>query len=278
MNNFKNKTVVITGAGSGIGKALALNFAKRGANLAIADINEVNLNETVDEAKKSGIKVFSKVLDVSKNEQVLKFAEEVKQNLGNADIMINNAGVALGKMSVEETSIENFEWIMSINFWGMVYGTKAFLPQLKKQETTVLVNVSSLFGLIGAKYQSAYCASKFAIRGFNEVLMAELEDTKIQMHSVHPGGIKTNIAKNSKGGDPKYSKSFEKMLVMPPERAAEIIINGIVKNKKRILIGNDAKGGDIIARIAPITLVNYVQRKLFKKLEQKIAAKEQEAK
>ncbi len=273
MKNFKGKTVVITGAGSGIGRALAINFSKRGANLAIADINEGNLNDTVEEIKKNGITIFSKVFDVSKNEQVLKFAEDVKQHLGNADVVINNAGVALGKMTFEETSMEELEWIMSINFWGMVYGTKAFLPQLKKQETTALVNVSSLFGLVGAKFQGGYCASKYAIRGVNEVLMAELEDTNIQMHSVHPGGIKTNIARNSKGGDQRYSKTFEKLLVLTPEYAAETIVNGIIKNKKRILIGKDAKGGDFAARIAPIALINYVQGIIFKKLEQKIAAK-----
>jgi len=273
MKNFKDKVVVITGAGSGIGRALALNFSKKGAKLAIADVNEVNLNETADVIKKEGTTVFYKVLDVSKNEQVLKFAEDVKQNLGAADVVINNAGVALGKMTVEETSIEDMEWIMGINFWGMVYGTKAFLPQLKKQETTALVNVSSLFGLIGAKFQSGYCASKFAIRGVNEVLMAELEDTNIQMHSVHPGGVKTNISRNAKGGDQRYSKSFEKLLVLPPEYAAATIVNGIIKNKKRILIGKDAKGGDFAARIAPITLINYVQGKIFKKLQQRIEAK-----
>lgn len=274
MKNFKNKTVVITGAGSGIGRALALNFAKRGANLALSDINEFNLSETAEHAKKEGIKIFTKVFDVSKNEQFLQFAEDVKQNLGAADVMINNAGVALGKLNIEETTIEQFEWLMGINFWGMVYGSKAFLPQLKKEETTALVNVSSMFGLVGIMYQSAYCASKFAIRGFNEVLMSEYEKTGVQIHSVHPGGIKTNVANNARGGDPKYTKSFNKLLKLTPEFAAQTIVNGIIKDKRRILIGNDAKGGDFAARIAPITLINFVQRKLFAKLEQK--SKEQQ--
>lgn len=273
MKDFKNKIVVITGAGSGIGQALAYNFAKKGGILAIADINESNLQATASEVEKLGAKVFSQKLDVSKNEEFLKFAEDVKNTLGNADIMINNAGVALGKMTVEETSIEDFEWIMGVNFWGMVYGSKAFLPQLRKDSTTALVNLSSLFGLVGAKYQGAYCATKFGIRGFNETLMAELEDSNIQMHSVHPGGIKTNIAKNAKGGDARYAKSFDALLKVSPADAAKVIVKGIEKNKNRILIGSDGVAGDLAARIAPITLINFVQRKIFNKLEQIVEKK-----
>ena len=173
-------------------------------------------------------------------------------------------------MTIEETSIEDFEWIMGINFWGMVYGSKAFLPQLHKKETTALLNVSSLFGLIGAAYQGAYCATKFGIRGFNECLIAELEGTNIQMHTIHPGGIKTSIALNAKGGDKRYAKAFDSLLALSAEDAAAIIIDAIIKNKARILIGKDAKGGDIVGRIAPIKLINFIQRKIMQKVEREI--------
>lgn len=269
MKDFKNKTVVITGAGSGIGRALSYELADRGANVAIADIDEANLQETAAEIKKRGVKMFAKVFDVAKYDQFQQFAEDVKQNLGPADLVINNAGVALGKLNAEETSIELFEWLMGINFWGMVYGSKVFLPQLHKNETTALVNVSSMFGLVGIMNQSAYCASKFGIRGFTEVLMAEYDQTNIQIHSVHPGGIKTNVARNARGGDPRHTKTFEKLLKIQPKDAAKIIVNGIVKNKKRILIGNEAYASDIVSRIYPIKIINYFQRKVFKAIGNK---------
>ncbi|HET6226716.1 MAG TPA: SDR family NAD(P)-dependent oxidoreductase, partial [Bacteroidia bacterium] len=148
MKTFNNKIIVITGAASGIGKALAYAFAKRGAHLALCDNSLEPLNEVIEDLKKYDLKLFFSKVDVSDNQAVLSFAAAVKQNLGAADIVINNAGVGHGKMSVEETSIQDMEWIMNINFWGMVYGSKAFLPQLKKEIPTALVNVSSIAGLI----------------------------------------------------------------------------------------------------------------------------------
>jgi short-subunit dehydrogenase len=267
MKNFNGKTVVITGAASGIGRSLALAFADRGANLVLSDINEEELNETKELALKYSVDVFTKKVDVSKNEEMLALADFVKNTLGNADVMVNNAGVALGKMTIEETSIEEFEWLMGINFWGMVYGTKAFLPQLRAQKQAALVNISSLFGLIGIKFQGAYCSSKFGIRGFNEALMAEMMDTNVQIHSVHPGGIKTNIARRARGGDSSFNKVFdEKFLKKSPDEAAQDIIRGIEKNQKRIIIGRDAKGGDIVSRLKPITLINFLQKHFHKEL------------
>lgn len=267
MKNFKDKNIVITGAASGIGRALALEFAKRGANVCISDVNADELEQTVKLLENYPVKVFSRIVNVANNNEMLELAEFAKTSFGNADIMINNAGVALGKMTIEETTIEEFKWLMDINFWGMVYGTKAFLPQLKNQKEAALINISSLFGLIGVKFQGAYCASKFGIRGFNEALMAEMADTNIQIHSVHPGGIKTNIARNARGGDNSYNKVFEeKFFNKTPEMAAQTIIRGIEKNKKRILIGRDAKAGDFVSRLVPVTLINFLQKHLHKEL------------
>lgn len=268
MKNFNGKTVVITGAASGIGRALALAFADRGANLCLSDINEEELNQTRELLTKYPVNVLTKKVDVAKKDEMQAFADFVKANAGNTDVMINNAGVALGKMTIEETPIEDFEWLMGINFWGMVYGTKFFLPQLKEQKQAAIVNISSLFGLIGVKFQGAYCASKFGIRGFNEVLIGELSDTTIQVHTVHPGGIKTNISLRAKGGDTRFNNVFhEKFLKMPPEKAADIIIRGIEKNKNRIIVGSDAKVTDFFTRLFPISLINFVQKHFMKELD-----------
>lgn len=268
MKNFTDKVVVITGAASGIGRALAIEFSQYNCKLALCDLDENALEETKKLFENDSLQVLLKKVDVSNKEAVFNFAEQVKEAFGNADIVINNAGVALGKMTIAETSIEDFEWLMGINFWGMVYGTKAFLPQLEKQEKTAIVNVSSLFGLIGATFQGPYCASKYGIRGFNEVLMAELYQTNIQVHSVHPGGIKTNIARNARGGNEAFSKLFEeKFLKMPPSEAAKIIIKGIKNNKRRIIVGNDAKFGFFISKLISLRMFTYIQNRLLKEFE-----------
>lgn len=267
MKDFLNKIVVVTGAASGIGKALAYEFAKEGAKLVLCDNNQKNLELVCKELAYSVLK--SSCFDVSKNDLFLKLAQEVETEFDGADILINNAGVALGKMTAEETSIEEFEWLMNINFWGMVYGSKAFLPQLKKKNRAVLLNVSSLFGLIGIKYQSAYCSSKYAIRGYTEALMAENQDSGLQVHLVHPGGVNTQISLNARGGQEAYNKIFhDKFLTKnSPEKAARIIIEGIKSNKKRIKIGSEAHAGDLAARILPVSLINFVQKHFHKDLD-----------
>ncbi|MEZ5009317.1 MAG: SDR family oxidoreductase [Chitinophagales bacterium] len=255
MKKFKDKVAVITGAGSGIGRALALQLAKEGASLALNDFNKERLEETVNLCERNGTKVFSKVFDVSKKEDFYAFADEVVDHFKKVDIVINNAGVALGKYSVLESTIEDFEWVMGINYWGVLYGTKAFLPHLLKEKEAALINISSLFGITGVAYQGAYCSSKFAVRGLTESLKSELDGTNVSVHVVHPGGIKTNIAKDSKnhqGDDQTFDiQQFEKMFRHTPEKAAEIILSAVKKKQSRILIGEEAYLGDFVARITP---------------------------
>ena len=248
---FNQKVVVISGAGSGIGKALALECAQKGAKLAISDISADNLTKTREEAEAIGAEVHATVLDVAHWEDYQAYAAQVVNHFSHVDIVINNAGVALGPFSVEETRLDEFEWLMDINFWGMVYGTKAFLPYLRRREEASLANVSSILGIGALAKNSAYCASKFAIRGFTETLRMEaaIEFPHVNILSIHPGGIQTNIVRNAKWNDERISEEekaeknaeFEKSFINTPAYAAKSIVKAIEKNKKRLLIGNDAK-------------------------------------
>ncbi|MEM7104392.1 MAG: SDR family oxidoreductase [Bacteroidota bacterium] len=260
MKSFNNKVAAISGAGSGIGKALALRLAELGASIAINDINPDSLANTQAALKSNGTDVFSSVVDTSIREEVYAFAENVIEHFGRVDIVINNAGVALGKVTVDSVTYEDFEWIMGINFWGMVYGTKAFLPHLKKQKEGSIVNLSSMLGLVAVPYQAPYVTTKFAIRGFTETLRMELllEAPHVVATTVHPGGIKTNIAASSKlpdTVDPKVHKEesihFEKFFRNTAAMAANVILKGIRKKKTRVLIGNDAKLPDFLSRLFP---------------------------
>ena len=275
MKNLKDKVVVITGEASGIGKALAQQFAKLGSHLALNDFNEEGLLETVKELQSitSG-KVFSASFDVSKVENFEKFARQIFEEFGCVDIVINNAGVALGRVSIEDVSYKDFEWVMNINFWGMVYGTKTFLPLLKKQPEAALVNISSVFGIAGIGNQGPYCASKFAIRGLTESLRMEamIDFPHVKIHSVHPGGIKTNIVKNSKWVEENITeeqkeeetKNFEKFFITTPESAASTIVKGIKKKQSKILIGKDAKQLDLMVRLMPQGYTKLVINQLKK--------------
>lgn len=258
MNNLKGKVAAITGAGSGIGEALAINLAQKGCDLSLNEINPERLQKTVEKCKKinSSIKIYEKIFDVADEKEMRSFAANTMNTHGKIDLMINNAGVAIGTVAAEEIKKEDFDWIMGVNFWGMVYGTQAFLPYLKKQDEAALVNISSLFGLVGIAYQAAYCTTKFAIRGYTESLRMETLKTAphVTIHTVHPGGISTNIANDSKWvteePEPDVSKVNE-FLVMPPPKAAGIIIKGVHKKQSRILIGSDAKRASLIQRIWP---------------------------
>ncbi len=247
MKNLSNKVVVITGAGSGIGRALAVNLAGKGARLALSDVNEEGLGETVGLALKAGSPdVHTARLDVSDKAAFASYATEVAEHFGQVNVVINNAGVALAGDAID-LSYEDMEWIVGINFWGVVYGTKEFLPHLIASGDGHVVNLSSLFGLLAMPGQSAYNATKFAVRGFTEALREEMliAGHKVGVTSVHPGGIKTAIARSARVSDKEdkaaTAKLFdEKLAKMTPERAAEIIVKGITKNQARVLVGLDA--------------------------------------
>lgn len=281
MKNFKNKVAAITGAGSGMGQQLAVLLAKAGCHVSISDVNEKGLAETAALLKAYDVRVTTKKVDVSKQDQVKAWAAETVQNHGSVNMIFNNAGVALGS-TVEGASYEDLEWIMGINFWGVVYGTKEFLPFIKKSGEGHIINTSSLFGLTAQPTQSAYNSSKFAVRGFTESLRQELdiENKGVSALCVHPGGIRTNIANDARMNDSlrslgmnpeKSAKAFNKLLRMPAEEAAQQILDAVLQNKRRLLIGNDAKAIDIMQRILPASYqkVTAFATKLSKRLEPK---------
>ncbi len=257
---------VVTGAGSGIGRALARQLDSENYQLVISDVNEAGLAETVASLRRAPV---SLTLDVSQREAVHAMADDVIRRFGRVDLVINNAGVALDA-TVNEMKYEDLEWIFGVNFWGMVYGTKAFLPQLLKQDSGTVVNVSSVFGILGIPRQSGYCATKFAIRGFTESLWGELEGTGVNAISVHPGGIKTNIARAARSyATPdtaeRNAREFEKMFRTTPEAAAATILRGVYEKKRRVLIGSDAHGIQLLSRLLPTAYAGLVA-----KLEQRL--------
>ncbi len=242
MKSFTNKVIIITGAGSGIGRALAQAFAVKGAKLALNDYRGILLQDTLS-LLSNEVQVFSSVFDVSDEAMMNRFAKDVISLYGRADVMINNAGVAQESLYMDEIDTKDFEWLLGINMWGTIYGSRAFLPYLRKQKESGLVNISSVFGLVGIPGVSSYSVSKFAVRGFSESVMLEerINKTGVIVTCVHPGGVKTNIAKSAKGANPEKMKEFEKALNKSPESAAFAIIKGIRKKKTKLLIGADAQ-------------------------------------
>jgi NAD(P)-dependent dehydrogenase (short-subunit alcohol dehydrogenase family) len=257
MKILRNKTAVITGAASGIGRALAIGLAREGCHLSVADLNQAGLAETAGTATALGSRVTTHNLDVADRAAVYDFSGQVIRAHGRVDLILNNAGVEL-VTTIEEIDYEDFEWVMNINFWGMVYGTKAFLPHLKAHESHV-VNISSMFGLCSAPMQSAYSCSKFAIRAFSEALGQEMAGTPVRVSSVYPGGIRTAILERARiksserfaGNQARLRRRFTKFALTSPEKTAATIIAGIKKNKRRILIGPDAHAFDFFQRLLP---------------------------
>ncbi|MFW2239224.1 SDR family NAD(P)-dependent oxidoreductase [Rhodococcus opacus] len=255
MSEFAGKVVVITGAGSGIGRALALNLAGRGARLAISDMDTVGLAETTRQAEALGAEVKADHLDVTQREAVLAYADDVRAHFGKINQVYNNAGIAYHG-EFEKAEFKDIEKIMDVDFWGVVNGTKAFLPHLIASGDGHVVNVSSLFGLLSMPGQSAYNSAKFAVRGFTESLRQEMLIAKhpVKVTCVHPGGIKTAIARNATAGPGEdldtFAKFFDQKLARTtPEAAAETIVNGVRKGKPRVLIGADAKFLDAWVRL-----------------------------
>ena len=259
MKDFRDRVAAITGAASGIGRALALDLARRGCHLALSDIDEAGLAETALRAKRAGVEVTTAAVDVADRAAVEAWAAQVVADHGRVDLVVNNAGVAVGA-TVEGTSYEDLTWLMGINFWGVVHGTKAFLPHLKTAGEGHVVNISSVFGLMGIPSQSAYNAAKFAVRGFTEALRVELdiERSGVSATSIHPGGIKTNIARNARigggldelGQDPDEARrDCERLFITSPEKAARTIVRAVQLDKRRALIGPDAVAIDLLAKL-----------------------------
>ena len=261
MKSFSGKVAAITGSGSGIGQATAIALAKEGCHLAISDISRESLDNTIELLAGYPVNISTHVVDVSDREAVYKYAEDTVATHGKVNLIMNNAGVGLGE-TVDNMSYENFEWLMNINFWGVIYGTKAFLPHLKQAGEGHIINISSVFGIISVPTQSAYNAAKFAVRGFTESLREELDiaGDAVSATCVHPGGVKTNIARNSRMGDmgsmsigdkEDVANMFEKIAMTTPETAAKTILKGVRKNQRRILVGGDAIMLDTTQRLIP---------------------------
>lgn len=266
---YRNHVAAITGAGSGMGRELAIHLAKMGCHVALSDINPEQLAATKQLLANYDVNVTMTILDVSDNKAVEAWADSVMSDHGKVNFIFNNAGVALYS-TVEGSSISELEWVMNINFWGVVYGTKAFLPLIKNSvkqsqfgEHGHIINISSLFGLTAQPSQSAYNSSKFAVRGFTESLRQELniQNCGVSATCIHPGGIKTNIANSARGNEsihdigmstgPKAIRSFNKFLKFDANEAAWIILQAAATNQQRCLIGNDAKIVDAIQRVFP---------------------------
>lgn len=252
MKNLTDKVAVITGAGSGIGRELARQLSEAGARVVLNDKNHAPLRET---AESLGGPVHCEAFDVSDRAALEAFRDNVLEQFGQVDLVVNNAGFTLPPRAMEEISEADFRRVLEVNFWGVVHGTLTFLPELKKRPEAGLVNISSVFGLIGYPSQGPYSVSKFAVRGFTETLRVELNKTNITFTSVHPGGIKTNIVRHIEGMDgtshDKFSKQFDKMARTTAAEAAAVIIRGIQDKKPRVLIGRDARFIDRIQRLWP---------------------------
>lgn len=277
MKSLKNRVVALTGASSGIGQALAVELAKRGAHLSLSDVDEVGLARIKEQCEALGASVFVQVVDVASKEALEAWAEATSNHFGVVHAIINNAGIAVHG-TIEELPDEVFERVMQVNFWGVVHGTRAFLPYLKRAKDAHVVNLSSLFGLVSIPGQSVYNASKFAVRGFSEALIQELAILSPHVHCtcVHPGGVKTNIARaagfvgQQLGSTDleRLARRFDKMARTTPESAARQIIEAMLSNKRRLLVGQDAVFLDLVQRLLPsryhdITLKPY--RKIFER-------------
>ena len=254
---FRNGVALVTGAASGIGRALAEGLAARGCHLALVDRNAAGLEAVAAQARQRGVRVSTHPFDLSKLEDIGALVNDVIAQHGRVTLLINNAGVALGGR-FEEVSLEEFEWLMSINFRAVVALTKACLPYLLREGGAHLVNVSSVFGLVAPEGQTAYSASKFAVRGFTEALRHELEG-RLSVSVVHPGGVKTNIALGARVAvtvDPvrarQEAEQFDKGLRTLPGDAAETILRATERRQGRVLIGVDARLIDVIQRLWPI--------------------------
>ncbi len=267
MTQIKGAAAAITGAGSGIGRALAMRFAELGCDLALADRDAQALASVQDVIRaKHPVKVTVATLDVSKQADVAAFAKSALADHPKLNILVNNAGVAL-LGDHDDVTLADFEWLMAVNFWGVVYGCREFLPQFSALKEAHIVNISSIFGLIGPPGSAAYAASKFAVRGYTESLRHECAERNwpVTVSTVHPGGIKTNIVSNARATNLSNQKgelvdTFARLARSTPEQAAETIVDGILRNQVRILIGGDARLVDRLQRLMPVGYAKWLQK------------------
>jgi NADP-dependent 3-hydroxy acid dehydrogenase YdfG len=256
--SFEGKVAAVTGAGSGIGQQLALQLGRQGCHVAISDAVEEKLLETAKLLGQSNIRCIPTVVDVSDQKAVEDWANATITEFGSVDYIFNNAGVALVD-EVHSLTYDNFHWLMNINFWGVVHGSKAFLPHFQNKKSGHIINISSIFGIIAVPTQSAYNAAKFAVRGFSEAMRMEQADTGVKVTCVHPGGIKTDIVRNGRiesaglgaANRLELEKKFDAQAKTTAEEAAKVILDGVSTGKPRILIGSDARFLDRLQRLFP---------------------------
>ena len=265
---LEGRTAVITGAAGGIGRAIAIALARRGCHLALADIDEAGLAKTADLALAFGVRLSRHRIDVADRAAVAEFPNLVTAEHPGVDLLVNNAGVALGG-TFEQVTVEDFEWLFEINFCGLVRMTRAFLPLLRLSGDARIVNLSSVYGLVAPPEQVAYAASKFAVRGFSEALRHELAGSGVGVSVVHPGGINTSIAEKarvpagiSEAEIARRQERYRKLLRLAPEIAGETIVRGVERRQARILIGSDAKIISLIARLLPVSYWKLLSRLL----------------
>jgi NAD(P)-dependent dehydrogenase (short-subunit alcohol dehydrogenase family) len=268
VRELRGRVAVVTGAASGIGRALALELAREGAELALSDVDETGLAESARAAEALGTRVSFERVDVADCAAVERHAASVRARHGRVNLVINNAGVGLGA-TIADMSYEDLAWLMDVDFWGVVHGTKAFLPHLRESGEGHVVNVSSVFGLVAVPGQGAYNAAKFAVRGFTECLRQELEleGANVSATCVHPGGIKTAIARKARvlqrPGSPsreEMNARFDRLARTSADAAARAILRGVKRNARRVLIGPDARLIDWLQRLLPATYQRIIVR------------------
>ncbi len=254
MRNLRGKVAVVTGAASGIGRALAQELSAKGAHLALVDLDASRLDEVAAELDVPGQRVSTHVADVGDRQRMQALPGEVVAEHGCVDVLINNAGVSVGAMFADH-SIDDAEWLLQINLMGVIYGCKFFLPELVKAEESHIVNLSSMFGIFSMPGQAAYSTSKAGVRAFSEALWTELDGTSVRVTSVHPGGIRSDVIRSARGmgaEDKERAVALQERFGMPAERAAAKIVSAVERDKRRVLVGVDAHMGVFLKRLFPV--------------------------
>jgi NAD(P)-dependent dehydrogenase (short-subunit alcohol dehydrogenase family) len=270
MTHVANKVVAVTGAASGIGRALAMHLTKQGAHVALADVNAPGLEETARMLGNAGVKVTTHLVDVRSRDAVYAFAADVERQHGGADVIVNNAGLTV-RASLESVTYDDFELVVGVNMWGVIYGCKAFLPLFRKRGAGHIVNISSINAMVPFRENGPYNISKYAVLGLSETLAQELQGEPIHVTCVHPGGIRTNIVRNARGHSESDAALFDKIARTSAEEAAAAIAHGIEKNKEQVFIGLDAKALATAKRLAPHWIVHQTAS-MMRRLDRRRAA------